>query len=214
MTICDLVRRILDWLAGLAKPMPNETVIEIRPKRTLAWGKKVSPEFREKVFRISEDLGVNPDYLMACMAFETGYTFNPAEKNKAGSGATGLIQFMPSTAKSLGTSTEALARMSAVQQLDFVAAYFKPYKGRLKTLSDVYMAILWPAGIGKPEDYVLWDKASRPTTYQQNAGLDVDKDGLIRKSEAAKHVQAALERGMRLENLWSEIERDTLVAAE
>lgn len=202
MKIADLFKAILDWLASLTKPAKNETVLEIKPKRTLAWGAKVSAEFREKVFLIAGDLGVKPDYLMACMAFETGYTFNPAEKNKAGSGATGLIQFMPATARGLGTTTDALARMSAVAQLDFVAAYFKPYKGRLKTLSDVYMAILWPAGIGKPENWVLWDKVSRPTTYRQNAGLDIDKDGQIRKSEAARHVQAALERGMRPENLW------------
>jgi hypothetical protein len=57
---------------------------------------------------------------MAAMAFETGGSFSPAVPNKAGSGAVGLIQFMPSTAKGLGTSTEALKKMSAVQQLDFV----------------------------------------------------------------------------------------------
>lgn len=41
---------------------------------------------------------------MAAMAFESGETFSPSIKNAAGSGAVGLIQFMPSTAKALGTS--------------------------------------------------------------------------------------------------------------
>lgn len=92
--------------------------------------------------------------------------------------------------------------MTAVQQLDFVRLYFKPYAGRLKTLSDTYMAVLWPAAIGRPDDAVLWDKASKPTTYRQNAGLDANKDGAITKGEAAAKVRSALERGMRPENLW------------
>ena len=97
---------------------------------------------------------------MACIAFETAETFRPDIRNAAGSGAVGLIRFMPSTERGLGTSTEALTRMSAVEQLDWVRMYFKPYAGRLKTLSDVYMAILWPKAIGKPEDYVLFTRPS------------------------------------------------------
>jgi hypothetical protein len=50
---------------------------------------------------------------MACMAFEKGETFSPCVKNP-GSSATGLIQFMSSTAKSLGTTTNDLCKMSAV----------------------------------------------------------------------------------------------------
>lgn len=203
----SLLERIFAFLARLlsakreAPPTPAQPVAG---PRTLAWGKhpKVTPAFRAKVFEIADDIRMEADDLMACMAFETGGTFDPAERNKAGSGATGLIQFMPEAALGLGTTTQALAAMTAVEQLEFVRAYFKPYTGRLKTLSDVYMAILWPAGIGKPENWALWDKSSRPTTYRQNAGLDIDKDGFIRKSEAAARVQAWLDRGQLPENLW------------
>ena len=88
-----------------------------------------------------------------------------------------------------------LAALTAEQQLEWVLAYFMPYKGRLKTLADVYMTILWPAGIGKADGWALWDQASRPTTYRQNAGLDLNKDGTITKAEAAAKVLAKLERG-------------------
>src|SRR5690606_22727031 len=88
--------------------------------RALAWGAKVSAEFRARLCEVAAALGVEPDYLMACIAFETGETFRPDVRNAAGSGAVGLIQFMPATARGLGTSTEALARMSAVEQLDYV----------------------------------------------------------------------------------------------
>jgi len=192
----EMLKRIFAWWASRQAPQGAQ------PERSLAWGNRVSAVFREVVFDTSDQLGVDPNHLMACMAFESAETFRPDIRNAAGSGATGLIQFMPSTAKGLGTTTDALAAMSAEEQLQYVRLYFKPYAGRLKTLADVYMAILWPAGIGKPENWVLWDKENRPTTYRQNAGLDVNKDGSITKAEAAAKVKAALDRGMRPENLW------------
>ena len=79
----------------------------------LAWGKKVDQAFHDKVFAICDSFKWNREthasWLMSCMAFESGETFSPSVRNAAGSGATGLIQFMPSTAKDLGTSTTELA---------------------------------------------------------------------------------------------------------
>jgi hypothetical protein len=118
----------------------------------------------------------------------------------AGSGATGLIQFMPATAHTLGTTVEALAAMTAEEQLDWVEDYFQPFRGQLATLADLYMAILWPRAVGKPGDYVLWDKATRPTTFRQNAGLDQNHDGAITKAECAAKLQAMLAEGLRPEN--------------
>lgn len=195
----EFLRKLVDLIRGafprIEPPMQPKTM-------RLAWGAKVSQEFRRTVVDIAQGLGIEPDWLMACIAFETGYSFSPSVRNAAGSGATGLIQFMPATAKVLGTTTDELARMSAVEQLEYVRLYFKPYAGRMKTLSDVYMAILWPAGIGKPENWALWDRVSKPTTYRQNAGLDFDKDGYVRKGEAARHIQAALDRGLQASNVW------------
>lgn len=161
----------------------------------ISWGSKVSPSFRAKVIDISARLGVDPDHLMNCMAFESAETFRSDIKNAAGSGALGLIQFMPSTAKGLGTSTDQLAAMTPESQLDYVEKYFEPYSGKLKNLGDVYMAILWPAGVGKSDDWVLWNQQDRPTTYRQNAGLDVNKDGVITRGEAIKKVMEKAVRG-------------------
>ncbi|WP_394243874.1 hypothetical protein [Halopseudomonas laoshanensis] len=169
---------------------------------SLAWSAKVSPAFCDKVLWIASNLKMpskGPDWLMGCMAWESGETFSPAVVNMAGSGATGLIQFMPRTAVGLGTTTEALAKMTPEQQLDYVYRYFLPYRGRLNSLADVYMAILWPAGIGKPAAWVLWDAESRPTTYRQNAGLDINRDQVITKAEATAKVQAKLDKGLRVE---------------
>ena len=143
--------------------------------------------FRKKVVEIAQELDVNPSYLMAAMSFESGGTFSPSIKSAAGSGATGLIQFMPNTAKELGTSVQALSRMTAEQQLDYVKKYFWPRRGKLKTLEDVYMAILWPAAIGKGSNYVLWKRGS--ITYHQNRGLDDEGKGYITVADAAEKVR-------------------------
>lgn len=171
--------------------------------QSLAWSAKVSQPFCNKVIRIADQLGMpvgGEDWLMACMAWETGERFSSSIRNMAGSGATGLIQFMPATARGLGTTTDELAKMDEIQQLDYVYRYFLPYRGRLNSLADTYMAILWPAGIGKPLDWAMWDANTRPTTYRQNAGLDVNKDGVITKREAASKVQAKLDKGLLPQN--------------
>ncbi|MEO8006719.1 MAG: transglycosylase SLT domain-containing protein [Betaproteobacteria bacterium] len=170
----------------------------------LAWGARVSWQFRKRVNQVGSNLKIEPSFLMACMAFETGNTFDPSIRNAAGSGATGLIQFMPGTAQALGTTTDRLAAMSATRQLDYVEKYFLPRKGRLASLEDLYMAILWPAAIGKPLDYVLFRKndALNPKRYVQNAGLDYNKDGDITKAEAAMRVRQCLDLGLKKENGW------------
>ena len=162
----------------------------------VAWGKKVSAPFKRRVIEISAEFGIDPNYLMAAMAFESARSFSPSIENPY-SGAVGLIQFMPGTAKGLGTSTAALKRMNAVAQLDYVRRYFLPYKGRLKDLSDLYMAILWPRAIGKPSSHVLFAQGSKE--YRQNKGLDVNTDGVVTKVEAANKVHQHLVEGMREE---------------
>jgi hypothetical protein len=55
------------------------------------------------------------------------------------------------------------------------------------------MAILYPIAIGKPPEYVLFEKGTK--AYAQNAGLDLDLDGNISKAEAAQCVRLKYERG-------------------
>ena len=163
----------------------------------VAWGKQVSPEFRRKAVTVAQRLGLDPSTLMAVIAFETGRRFHPATLNRR-SGATGLIQFMPKTAAALGTSTKALAEMSAERQLDFVEKYLKPHAGKMTDRPSAYMAVLWPAAVRKPLSHVLF--AAGTAAYEQNKGLDADKDGKVTKAEAAAKVQRMLVEGMRPEN--------------
>jgi hypothetical protein len=134
--------------------------------------------FTGKVKGICERLLIKPDWLMFVMWFETAGTMDHRIVNKT-SGATGLIQFMPKTARVLGATTEGLRNMSNVEQLDYVERYLAPYRGKMNDWLDVYCAVFWPAAIGKPDDYVIAsDRVAR-----QNPGLDLNKDRDIHKRE-------------------------------
>lgn len=111
--------------------------------------------FLAKVVSIANEIGIDPGWLMAIMYFES--RLSPTAENPY-TKATGLIQFMPSTARGLGTTVEDLRLMSNVRQLDYVRLYFLPFKGKLKKLSDTYLAVFYPALIGKPGDYILPSK--------------------------------------------------------
>lgn len=209
MAVEESIKSAIQWLEKALlelKALENtQPIAEDAPTTAdddrLAWGAKVSPVFKERVKWIADNLGCPADSLMACMAWESGETFRADVKNAAGSGATGLIQFMPSTAKALGTTTAKLASMTAEDQLTYVYKYFQPYAGRLHNLGDIYMAILWPKGVGQPDHYVLFDRKKTPTTFRQNSGLDVNKDGLVTRAECLVKVNEKLAKGLRPENL-------------
>ncbi|MDT5268858.1 MAG: hypothetical protein QOH49_1044 [Acidobacteriota bacterium] len=150
----------------------------------------VTPDFIDAVEQMAERLGTQPQYILAAMSFETGGRFDPSIQN--GIGATGLIQFLRSTAQGLGTTTEKLAKMSAVAQLAFVEKYFEPFKGKLGTLEAVYTSIL--SGSPKKPDAVLF-KAGTPA-YKLNP-LDWNDDGIITAREATTPVAARMFGGVK-----------------
>ena len=147
---------------------------------------QVSSPFAAKVRQIASRLGVPPDYLMAVMWSES--RLDPAATNPEG-GATGLIQFMPATAAGLGTSCEALREMSALDQLDYVERFFRPYAPRCHTFGAFYMACFFPAAIGKEDDYVLQTrKLSAERIARQNPAFDTDRDGRITAGEFRRRL--------------------------
>lgn len=137
--------------------------------------------FLAKVNQVASNLGIDANALMAVMYKES--RINPAVINPV-SGATGLIQFMPSTANGLGTTTGALRLMSNVQQLDYVEKYLRPYKSKMKTAIDVYFAVFFPAAIGWPLSKVLQTNSlSASLIASQNSGIDSNKDKQITVGE-------------------------------
>jgi hypothetical protein len=172
--------------AGSMQTMYGQ-VGSIDPKK-LEGDKRFPPEFLNKVREVCQELSIKFDHLMVAMSFETGGTFSPSARNRQ-SGATGLIQFMPSTAKGLGTTTEKLAQMTQVEQMTYVKKYLSSKNLAGKDFSDIYMSILFPVAVGKPADFVLFGtgaiKGFTGKAYAQNKGLDLNKNGAITKAEAA-----------------------------
>ncbi len=136
----------------------------------------------------ADTIGTPVDALATVIGFETGGTFSPHIRNAAGSGATGLIQFMPSTARNLGTTTDALAAMSFTEQLAYVVRYFKSFKRDLGTLERLYCCIFWPAAIDQDDDYVIGRAPSK--VYTQNAGFDVGHHGYFTRGDICRAVRA------------------------
>lgn len=67
------------------------------------FGTEIAESFKQKVIEVGDELSIDPNYIMACIALETGEKFNTSIKNPHSS-ATGLIQFMSDTAEDLGTT--------------------------------------------------------------------------------------------------------------
>jgi hypothetical protein len=173
---------------------------------------RLSPDELGALADAADWIGIDVDWLAAVISFETGGTFDPAQPNRAGSGAVGLIQFMPSTAKSLGTSTDALARMTFTVQLAYVKKFFAPHRGQLHSLEDTYLAVFMPAALGKaPSDVVasqdghaglMASTSQNALAYKQNAGFDRDKKGYFTRRDITDtitgHLGTAVARGRRV----------------
>jgi len=115
--VAKMVSKAIKDAAQKARPKDMRTLLAVRGLE------HTTEAFRRKLIRIADRRGLNPSFLAAVIAFETGrFPFSPSAKNPF-SGATGLIQFMKPTANHLGTTQEKLAQMTAVEQLDYGEAY-------------------------------------------------------------------------------------------
>jgi len=169
----------------------------------------------------AEQIGTNADNLACVISFETGGSFDPAQKNKyveAESkrrnrpyyGAVGLIQFMPETCADLfkldrkvrAQCEQAMALMASMTfegQLQYVVRYFASAKGRLNTLEDVYLKVFYPIAMGQKDDYVVGNRDAPGfigRVYEQNSGFDRNNDGRVTKGEICSTIRAVRDRAL------------------
>jgi hypothetical protein len=115
------------------------------------------------------------DELANIIERESGW--NPASTNPD-TKATGLIQFMPDTAKDLGTTVDQLRKMSRGEQAPYVQKFFDRVtsngKKQLARPGDLYLFTFTPAYWNSPDDKVIFAPGTK--AWVQNAGL---RDGPV-----------------------------------
>ena len=147
---------------------------------------KLDQAFLNRVKQIAQRINCDYRDLLGVMNSESGLKSNVQNKN---GGASGLIQFMPATARALGTTTNALRDMTPIQQLDYVEKFYlnniRTYgmQGKRLTAGDLYTLTFMPA---KVKGEVLCQAGSKE--YAANKGLDANKDGRITKTELGNRV--------------------------
>jgi hypothetical protein len=110
----------------------------------------------EELVQHADEAGLDPAALAAVFRLESG-----------GSGATGLIQFMPKTARGLGVTMDQLREMSAAEQLPYVMRYFKNAGLTEQSQPDDYfVAVAAPGFVGRPDDDVVYARGT--AAWEQN----------------------------------------------
>jgi len=164
----------------------NQASIWSNPSQEWDWKKEKSqklpksreailnnPAFSNRLDQVCSKIWANREDLIKVMIAESW--LNPKAVNPI-SNATGLIQFMPDTARGLWTSISSLRGMSAIQQLDYVEKYFVQSSRwvPLNTIESLYQAVFYPVSLSKWKDFVYWSEKSiwyAKKVAKQNPGI-------------------------------------------
>jgi len=183
----------------------------------------ISSSFSNKLNDISQELGMNPRDLLLVMYLESGA--NPAARNPNG-GATGLIQFMPSTLKGMGLSNQEIktfGQKTAEDQLDYVKKYVQAHKGLIggksfTSATQYYVANFFPIALKKwngdnpikNANVVVVDSNSpnqgERAAYKANPLLDYNKDGKITVGDLT-NVLMSMEKSSGFQKMLSQFNR-------
>lgn len=159
-------------------------------------------DFQTELNNVSSRLGINPNDLLTVMAAESELgRLSPdeaARNRNPRSSATGLIQFMESTARGLGTTTAELGRMTAAQQMEYVERYFRSVGlPRGADAATIYAYVFLP-GRARSPDGVLTRRGE--SYYNANPNLDANGDGVITISDLNVVLGRVSPRAYRIES--------------
>jgi hypothetical protein len=186
----------------------------------LIWGAKVNCDFRRKVVQIASNLELpqekfeGANWLMAVMALETKETFRPNIQNTLG--YTGLLQFGKVAAQELETTIEKLSSMTDIEQLDYVEKYFMRKKRKLTTLTDVYLAVIYPksCGHGREGNYVVLTGNAykqNPVFYKEKGEDGSNPNGKTYVWEIEKQIKEIYNKGQKYKETHFECNVNCLI---
>jgi hypothetical protein len=74
---CDAYAALLATAQNDNAPLPPlPKPVEVTSDAPITWGAKVSPTFRARVRWIADTLKIDANWIMACMAWESGESFS------------------------------------------------------------------------------------------------------------------------------------------
>lgn len=153
-------------------------------------------KFVNRLKEMSESYkNVTPEDFITLFIKENGYQNNvlwldqksKADTNKSGGKARGLIQFVPSTAKSLGLDQSKLSEMSPVEQLEYVDKFYKNYKNNIDGYESLYLTTFYPAAVNQSDDFVIAKQDQ--VAYTSNKAIDQNQDGQITRADFIQYAQ-------------------------
>lgn len=115
-------------------------------------------------------------------------------------GAAGLNQMLPATLQQYGITSAQYAAGSVAYQLGIMKKFFSAIRGRIKRAADLYLFNFFPAAvinnysmdyaIGEAGNFEVIYGMSKDKIYQQNKGLDYNKDGKITRKDFTDGFEA------------------------
>lgn len=125
--------------------------------------------------------------------------------------AIGLIQFTQPALELIGEFTSGsgfeklhevklrFAKMGEINQLNYVKTYImkQPKYSNSNTSQDIYLLVFGPEGVGKGDDYVLYEKSKDAEKYKQNKSVDEENnnDKKIQRSEILGRYKTSYSQG-------------------
>lgn len=172
---------ILKSKPDVASKLTKSTSADVKAASTATTSVDTSaiqdPDFKKKLEKIADKLGIASADLYKIIKFETAGTFSPTSQDPHGV-SIGLIGFTEKTAQSLGTSKAELGKMTAVEQLDYVYKFYKMVGVRPgDDRGTIYMLTFMPAFAHSPDQTVLGKKDGGTLTLPsgKSTGLSMHK---------------------------------------
>lgn len=151
----------IDSSSGGRRPEPRYET-EFRGSATPPAELRANEEFTSAIENLATKYSISTDELYSVIQGESA--FDMLAQNP--SGATGLFQFMPTTAEELGTSTDAILGMSAVEQVGLYDKYLERWNYTGENRLGIMQAA--PAYASRSPDAVIYAKGT--AAWSQNPG--------------------------------------------
>lgn len=212
-------------------PLPELPRVTVDPNtlKGLSWSKVFDPLLASAILEASNRLGFDPNCVMSIVALERGITggklgdgvyhsYKREGKTYTGDFSHGLIGLLAGTAFWLGTTPEALYKMSDLEQVKYLELYFTKHgwnkggkkdvtgppsldldpTGSLTPCDQIYMGVFYgDTGIATPLYGTILSKEKDGDLYDvhKKMGLDPNDDGKVTKKEILSVYRNFLREG-------------------